>query len=209
MTVVAEVRPATDATADATGGRGAPAVAEHVPAAPAPRRRRFVLLILSLVFVAVGLVLFCASLLAPQLVDKVTGEAKVAIQTQVQEVVTPGALPEIRLGGEGGVRDLDRCDGTFTEMIGYRVDEVLPLYAAHNFCGGDVILGWELGQRVRVVGTDTVYEVVEERQTPKWSHVEKLRGMAGEFMLQTCFYGENRMRFLALAPVAEEPSAGG
>ena len=64
-----------------------------------------------------------------------------------------------------------------------------------------MILGWDLGQRVMVEGSDVVYEVVEERHTPKWSNVEALVGMTGEFMVQTCFYGENRMRFLSLAPV--------
>jgi hypothetical protein len=29
--------------------------------------------------------------------------------------------------------------------------------------------------------------------------------MSGEFMVQTCFYGENRMRFLALAQVDPQP----
>lgn len=149
-----------------------------------------------------------ASVFAPDLVDKVTGDVKVSVLKQFHQVFAPDELPTIRLGAEGGMVELDHCDGTFTEMVSYRIDDVLPLFAAHNNCGGDVILGWDIGQRVMVEGSDVVYEVVEERHTPKWSNVEALAGMSGEFMVQTCFYGENRMRFLSLAPVGPAASVG-
>lgn len=170
---------------------------------PPSRRRRGgrALLVAALVLVAAGVALSLASALVPDVVDRVTGEAKVAVDTQLRRVLSPDELPVIRLGGEGGIRDLDHCDGTFTEMVSYRTDEVLPLFAAHNFCGGDAILGWEIGQRVRVAGSDTVYEVIAERRTVKWADARLLRGMPGEFLLQTCFYGQNLMRFVALAPV--------
>lgn len=176
-------------------------------APPLPRRRRRgrVLLALALLLVAGGIALALASALAPEAVDRVTGEAKVAVDTQVRRILTPDALPVIRLGSEGGIRDLDHCDGTFTEMVSYRLEDVPPLYAAHNFCGGDAILGWDIGQRVRVAGSDTVYEMVGERRTVKWADARLLQGMPGEFLLQTCFYGQNLMRFVALAPV-EEPA---
>lgn len=179
---------------------------------PAPhrrrRRRRGGLLGCSIALVGLGVAFLAASTFAPALVDKVTGDVKVAVQKQLHQIVAPDELPMIRLGAAGGMVELDHCDGTFTEMVSYRVDEVLPLFAAHNNCGGDVILGWEIGQRVMVAGSDIVYEVVEERHTPKWSNVEELVGMSGEFMVQTCFYGENKMRFLALAPVESLPNAG-
>ena len=171
------------------------------PSSRRVRRRMRELLLTSIVLVTLGAVFLAASVFAPDLVDKTTGNVKVAVQKQLHQLLAPDELPEIRLGGEGGMVELDHCDGTFTEMITYRIDEVPPLFAAHNNCGGDIILGWELGQRVRVAGSDTLYEVVEERHTPKWSNVEVLVGMSGEFMVQTCFYGENKMRFLALAPV--------
>ena len=164
-------------------------------------RRRFGLLFASVVLVGLGMSFLSASVFAPDLVDKVTGDVKVSVLKQFHQMFAPDELPTIRLGGEGGMVELDHCDGTFTEMVSYRIDDVLPLFAAHNNCGGDVILGWDLGQRVMVEGSDVVYEVVEERHTPKWSNVEALVGMTGEFMVQTCFYGENRMRFLSLAPV--------
>jgi len=167
------------------------------------RRRRGgrVLLVLSVVLVVLGLVFSLASAFAPEVVDRVTGEAKVTIATQLRNLFAPDDLPVIRLGDEGEIRDLDDCDGSFREMVSYRLDGVPPLYAAHNFCGGDAILGWDIGQQVRVAGSDTVYEVVEERRTVKWADAHLLQGMRGEFLLQTCFYGQNLMRFVGLEPV--------
>lgn len=176
--------------------------------AVAPRLRprgRFGLLVASIALVGLGASFLVVSTVAPDAVDRVTGDIKVTVQKQFQQIFAPDALPVLRLGGEGGLAQLDECDGTFTEMISYRVDGVPPLFAAHNNCDGDIILGWDLGQRVRVEGSDIVYEVVEERHTPKWSDIEALVGMSGEFMVQTCFYGENRMRFLALAQVDPQP----
>lgn len=170
---------------------------------PRPSRGRRFLLVLSVLTLAGGITLFGASVFAPQVVDRVVGNTGVAIQKQVREIVAPGVLPELRLGIEGGMPELDLCDGTFTEMVGYRSDDVLPLYAAHNNCGGGIILGWPLGQHVRIAGAEAVYEVVEERYTPKWSSVDVLEGMTGEFMVQTCVFGENRMRIISLAPVDE------
>jgi hypothetical protein len=168
------------------------------------RRARVAALVVSVLLISAGTVLLGGVMIAPDAVEKVVGNSEVAVRKALHEVVSPGTLPEITLGPEGGMREMDLCDGTFTEMISYRMDEVLPLYAAHNICGGDIILGWELGQRVRVTGSDVIYEVVDERHTPKWSHVEALQGMSGEFMVQTCYYGENRMRFLALARAADQ-----
>lgn len=149
---------------------------------------------------------FAAIAIAPDTVQWATGNAKVATTKWASNLFQPDAIPEIVLGTEGGKRELDECDGRFTEMVSYRSAGILPLYAAHNVCGGDVILGWDIGQRVRVRGSDTVYVVVEERHTPQGTSGDLLRGMAGEFMLQTCFYGENRMRFLSLSPLTEETS---
>lgn len=193
-----------DAASDESA-RSAAVTAEAPVDAKTRRRSRSGLLIASIALVTLGSGFLVASTVAPDAVDRITGDIKVSVQKQLHQVFAPDDLPQLRLGGEGGLPQLDDCDGTFTEMISYRVEGVIPLFAAHNNCGGDIILGWELGQRVTVEGSDIVYEVVEERHTPKWSDVEALVGMSGEFMVQTCFYGENRMRFLALAQVDAQP----
>lgn len=190
---------APPADADVESGRPAKS-----PGREKRRRGPRTALVVSLALISTGALLLVGSVVAPDAVDRVVGNAGVAVRKSLHEVFSPGTLPEITLGPEGGVREMDRCDGTFTEMISYRTDEVLPLYAAHHFCGGDIILGWAMGERVRIAGSDVIYEVVDERHTPKWSDVEALKGMSGEFMVQTCYYGENKMRFLALAPAADQ-----
>jgi len=141
-------------------------------------------------------------LAAPDTLERAVGETKVAVQEVIAEA-SPD-YPTIRLGGVGGRRALDRCDGTFIEMRSYRMANVPPVYAAHNVCGGDEILTWKVGDTVAIAGRDTLYRVVEKRHTPKWSMVTKLRGMKGELVVQTCYYGQNKMRFLGLEPLPAE-----
>ncbi|WP_157749875.1 hypothetical protein [Microbacterium sp. TPU 3598] len=109
----------------------------------------------------------------------------------------------VTLGVVGGQAELDRCDGTFTHTDLYGTTQP-PVWAAHNNCGGDVILPWEIGQEIAVTinGVSTTYRVVETRDTPKkGATTADLAGIGGELLLQTCYYGENRMKFLALDPV--------
>lgn len=115
-----------------------------------------------------------------------------------------GDLPQARLGSVGGTSELDQCDGTFTMMKSYESDGVPPVWAAHNYCGGDVVLTLELGQQVEIEheGETVVYEVVDTRDTPKkWVTTQALVGIKGDFALQTCYHGENRMKFIGLRPV--------
>lgn len=152
-------------------------------------------------FAAAGILLLMWQLLFPTHAERVIGEAKVTIQHAIHDVTTASSAEDlvVYLGPLGGMRELDWCDGRFIELDSYRITGVLPVYAAHNNCGGDIILSLELGDRVKVGNDGTVYQVVEERHTTKYGNVGSLRGMTGELLLQTCFYGQNKMRFLALA----------
>lgn len=159
-------------------------------------------LVLSVLIGALGLSLLGAQLVAPDTVERIAGETKVALQQVTQQVVAPAALPTVRLGPLGGLTEMNWCDGSFIEMASYQLPGIPPVYAAHNNCGGDIILSWQLGDHVKVEGSDVLYQVVEERHTAKWAQVESLVGMKGTLVLQTCYYGQNVMRFLALAPVS-------
>lgn len=123
----------------------------------------------------------------------------------------PAAMPTtaaVTLGVTGGQVELDRCDGTFTHTDLYGTTQP-PVWAAHNNCGGDVILPWETGQEIAVTldGVVTTYRVVETRDTPKkGATTADLAGIGGELLLQTCYYGQNRMKFLALEPVPADSS---
>lgn len=148
------------------------------------------------------------ALFAPQSIERAYGETKTTLSGIVDDVREEAfdTFPSIRLGASGDVAELDRCDGTFTEMVSYEHEDVPPVWAAHNNCSGDVLLAWEPGQRIRIAGDDQVYEVVDVRNTPKvWATIDDLVGIEGSFALQTCYYGEDRMKFIGLDPVDQNP----
>lgn len=153
-----------------------------------------------------GGALLSAVLLAPQEVERAYGAVKTAVTGTVDSVRQDvgGEVPTVRLGATGGLAELDRCDGTFTEMASYEHDDVPEVWAAHNNCFGDVLLPWQEGQTLRVEGDDQLYRVVDIRNTPKtWATIDDLVGLEGSIALQTCFYGEDRMKFVGLEPVSD------
>lgn len=112
--------------------------------------------------------------------------------------------PTVTLGWNGTIRQLNYCDGTFTIMASYAHEGVPVTAAAHNNCGGDVVLNWDTGQRVYIQGQglDGLYQVVEARAVNKtWGNTDDLVGLRGDLALQTCFYGVNQMRFVGLERV--------
>lgn len=162
------------------------------------------MVVVGIVMLATGFTALASTIVAPQTVEYTYGTVKTALSGSIdaaRENVL-GDLPTVSLGVTGGVQELDGCDGTFTEMSSYEREGVPPVWAAHNNCQGDVLLPWEIGQRVQVEGSDQVYEVVDIRHTPKtWATTDDLLGLDGSFALQTCFYGEDRMKFVGLEPV--------
>lgn len=178
-----------------------------------PRRRPVAVIsrIIGGVLIVIGLTIGAGVLFAPEATERIYGDAKIGVQelgrdvaAVAEETVTgEKTYPQINLGVSGTVRELDRCDGTFTEMKSYERDGVPPVWAAHNNCGGDIILPWEIGTELQITGNPTVYRVVDIRYTSKvWSSTADLVGLSGELALQTCFYGEDRMKFIGLEPVA-------
>lgn len=119
--------------------------------------------------------------------------------------------PEVTLGPLGGQYEIDLCqNGVFIEVDAYKVDSgVQDIFAAHNGCGGDIILNWDLDQEVIVTdadGSSTRYFVSDSRVTPQVGiETTALHGMEGSILLQACFWGSGEMRFVALTPVGEEP----
>ncbi|WP_261167019.1 hypothetical protein [Microbacterium sp. Marseille-Q6965] len=168
------------------------------------RRRGRVITTLGVVLIAAGAVMIGAYVTMPQQTERAYGELKTRVTDAVDDVREQvfDELPTVRIGAVGGISELDRCDGTFTVMTSYEREGVPETAAAHNSCGGDVVLTWDEGQRVRIEGRDETYEVVDIRYTSKiWSSTADLVGLGGEIALQTCFYGEDRMKFVGLAPV--------
>lgn len=155
------------------------------------------------VILTVGVAVLVATIFAPSEVERVYGETKIAIATV--QTQASGALPHITLGASGDERELDRCDGTFTEMVRYETPGTVPTWAAHNNCGGDVILPWEVGQQLSIDGV--TYAVVDVRMLPKRvATSEDLVGIQGELTLQTCLYGQQMMKFVGVEKVSATAS---
>ncbi len=156
--------------------------------------------------VAGGLSTGTAVLVWPDQVEEVYG----GIQQDVGEwrVQNLQEVPLAHLGATGGQTELDYCDGTFTEMRSYRRHDMPPIWAAHNNCGGDVILPVELGDVIDLEqgGIVNRYNVVDIRETPKvWVTTEALIGLQGDVVLQSCYYGgtDVPMKFIGLDPVVD------
>ncbi|WP_424463968.1 hypothetical protein [Pseudoclavibacter helvolus] len=180
-----------------------PAPPAHARAvSPRRRRRTFgnaMLGIFGTMLILAGAIVLAMSLFAPTTVERGYGQVKAAVNNVAAEV----QLPSVRLGVEGGQAELDVCDGSFIEMTSYRNTVGVPaVYAAHNNCGGDIVLNWQVGTQFEVEGQPGIYEVVDVRHTAKhWETTEALIGLQGDFALQSCFYGEDRMQFVGIRHV--------
>jgi hypothetical protein len=163
-------------------------------------RRRVALTAIASFFLTASALLAVLAAVAPESVERVYGYLRHTTQTVEHAMSTE--LPHVRLGDEGGTNLLDECDGSFSEMLSYRSADTIPVYAAHNNCGGDIIHPWNIGQQVRVEGRTAIYQVVDIRDVPKREGTTNdITNLQGEFSLQTCYYGVNQMKFVGLAPI--------
>lgn len=160
------------------------------------------------VLIVGGAGLLTAVALAPDAVEKTYGDLKTQVTGTVDKVQQDvfEELPTVKIGVEGGMPELDEAcaDDSFVIMSSYEREGVPETAAAHNNCGGDVLLPWEEGQRIQIEGRDEVYEVIDIRYTSKiWASTDDLVGLQGDLALQTCFYGEDRMKFVGLEVVED------
>lgn len=169
------------------------------------KRSGNVLTIVGILFVTLGLGLIGFTMFFPDEAEKVAGEARIATGQAVMKAKGQ-KHPIVSLGVKGGKRELDRCDGTFIEMGSYETEGLQPVYAAHNNCKGDVILPLNTGDIVEVKGRG-LHTITDIRYTKKtWSTTDDIMDMTGDFIVQSCFYGENRMKFMGLTPVDQQPT---
>ncbi|MBF0816883.1 hypothetical protein E4U02_10710 [Microbacterium paludicola] len=169
--------------------------------ARARRRVRRLITVALIAALVTGLAIGISAWLWPDQVGEAYGDAQIAIGRW--RIAAIGEVPHAVLGASGTEQELDRCDGTFTEMLPYERDDVPPVWAAHNNCGGDVILPLEIGDQIDLErdGETTHYRVIDIRHTPKvWATTEGLIGIAGDLALQSCFYGDRTapMKFVGL-----------
>lgn len=160
---------------------------------------------LSFLAIVSGILIIFGNHFYPETTEKLIYSAKVEIEKQVQkanEVVT-GDYPTVLLGGEGGEYEMQITPyGYFIEMIPYRVPGLMPVYAAHNSWGGDEILQWDIGKKVNLEGSNKngVWVVVDILELQKQGTVDLIEPLEGVIALQTCYYGQDLMKFVGLVP---------
>lgn len=151
--------------------------------------------------------------------DSVVSEIRKETSSKIVEVKAPPApvadsvpaapAPEpvqvrqysIAVANSGGEEALDACTGGFTKMDQDGM-EGKTIIAAHNNCGGDILLPIVVGDQVVIEGQGT-YRVAETRDTEKSIYPSAIVDMKGEILVQTCYYGVQKMKFLALEPVGD------
>ena len=69
-----------------------------------------------------------------------------------------------------------------------------PVVGAHNYCGGDIVLGMAIGDSVTLsgAGLDGAYRVVSARDARAGDNAQAATdGLGGAVILQTCYWGAN------------------
>ena len=187
----------------------------HAPApAPKKKRKRFrvwgvISGVLVVGLIAVGVAGLISTAVAPEWTEEVVGNAVGNAVAQVQQTAVDAGVtppPLLTLAGPGGQAELDRCDGTWTQMVQYIEGGVpQPVHSAHNGCGGNPLLTLEMGGTIDVRqldGTVVTYQAVDERRVAQvGTTTADIMGMGGDLILQTCFWDNATMRFLGLSPV--------
>lgn len=174
-----------------------------------PRWRRL-MGVLGAVMIFTGAVVGIAAIFAPEQTESASVSVVAAVRAGVHHAAAAAndGVPTVVLGGAGDAADIDACSGEFIGVQEYlgKPAGLQPTFAAHNGCGGDVILDWQLGQHVDVIAPagDTVrHQVVDIRVVPQFgSTTVDIEGVGGALLLQTCFWVADDMRFVGLSPLA-------
>ena len=70
----------------------------------------------------------------------------------------------------------------------------IPVVAAHNFCGGGIVLEMQLGQTVALSGAGLDGEYVVVASKDAWADqdaVEAISGLSADVIVQTCFWEDD------------------
>jgi hypothetical protein len=123
-------------------------------------------------------------------------EAPAAVAPVVEPVVEVAAAPvsssySIGITAFGWQNELDACQWVLMDMV---AEVPLPIVAAHNYCGGGVVLEMQPGDTVTLggYGYDGTYVVTGSRDASAGgSAAEAVSGMDGDVVLQTCYWEDN------------------
>lgn len=150
--------------------------------------------------VVIGLASTTVSLTAPTAVSQAVDATQNAVSHGIERVA--GSKPhQVALGPVGGQMELDMCSGSWIRLEDFAdVKELTPLYGLHNYCGGRKALDWDAGDEVQVKGKG-LHVISDIRDvSAKADTVDVVKDMKGKLVLQTCHWGNKKLRFVALAP---------
>ena len=111
-----------------------------------------------------------------------------------QPVIAPAPpVPtwSISIATVGMQAEIDACQWV---RMDFTAEVVLPVVAAHNFCGGGIVLDMQGGDTVALAGTglDGLYVVVAAQDA--WADsdaADAISGLAGDVVLQTCYWTDD------------------
>ena len=122
--------------------------------------------------------------------------AVVAPAAVEEPVVEPDPAPVaaswgIGIGAFGWQAELDACQWVLLDMV---ASVPLPIVAAHNYCGGGIVLEMQPGDTVTLsgYGYDGTYVVTGSRDA--WTGTDAasaVGGMDGDVVLQTCYWDDD------------------
>lgn len=98
--------------------------------------------------------------------------------------------------------EIDECLWVRMDLGGHA-----PFVGAHNYCGGDVVLDMQPGDRVSLAGAglDGAYVVTDDRDARAGDvAAAAIAGMTADVILQTCYWGRTgSVRLVGLMPAPE------
>jgi hypothetical protein len=110
----------------------------------------------------------------------------------VRDAVHPPTIDwSIAIATVGLQAEIDACQWV---RMDFTSDVPVPIVAAHNFCGGGIVLEMVPGQTVALSGTglDGTYLVVGSKDA--WADedaVDAIAGLSGDVILQTCYWEDD------------------
>ena len=129
------------------------------------------------------------STLAPPVVEPVAATLEEAVDAAPAAPVASSW--QIGVTAFGWQAELDACQWVLMDMV---AEVTIPIVAAHNYCGGGIVLEMQVGDTVTLggYGVDGVYVVTGDRQA--WSGSDAasaISGMDGDIILQTCYWDDD------------------
>lgn len=169
---------------------------------PRPLRRLFLgraVVLATAALVLGGAVLGASAVTSPPETLATSGPQSTDIQLPTLAVDAPRY--SIAIDTTGYQTELDACDWVRMDLTA-----AAPIVGAHNYCGGDVVLGMQPGDTVVLSGEglDGTYVVTEIRDAVAGGSASlATAGMEVAAILQTCYWGDDdAVRLVGLVAAA-------